>query len=123
MLWVASVLVIKNSPNELSNYDHISVTVDKESLTTKTDFRCHKSICYGGYDGKEAAQYKSYIVADSDIVYQCALTQKVTGARRKARIKVSMQNVYTDEYPDGIITLLYFTDLDQNNETLSPVNE
>src|ERR1700733_4458479 len=24
-----------------SNYDHISVTVDKESLTTKTDFKCH----------------------------------------------------------------------------------
>src|ERR1700730_1042565 len=32
-----------------SNYDHISVTVDQESLTTKTDFRCHKSIRYGGH--------------------------------------------------------------------------
>jgi hypothetical protein len=106
-----------------SNYDHISVTVDQATLTTKTDFRCHKSIRYGGYDGKEAAQYKSYIVADSDIVYQCTMTQKNTGARRKARIKVSMQNVYTDEYPDGIITCLYFTDLDEKNGTLSPVSE
>jgi hypothetical protein len=106
-----------------SNYDHISVTVDQESLTTKTDFRCHKSIRYGGHDGKEAAQYKSYIVADSDIVYQCTMTRKNTGARRKARIKVWMQNVYTDEYPDGIITCLYFTNLDEKNGTPSPVSE
>src|ERR1700726_1349010 len=106
-----------------SNYDHISVTVDKESLTTKTDFRYPKSLGYGGYDGKEAAQYKSYIVADSEIIYQCNMTQKSTGARRKARMKVSMQNVYTDEYPDGIITCLYFTDLDQPNGNLNPVSE
>ena len=106
-----------------SNYDHIFVTVDKESLTTKTDFRYPKSIRYGGYDGKEAAQYKSYIVADSEIIYQCNMTQKSTGARRKARMKVSMQNVYTDEYPDGIITCLYFTNVDRQNENLSPVSE
>jgi hypothetical protein len=106
-----------------SNYDHISVTVDKESLRTKTDFRYPKSIRYGGYDGKETAQYSPYIVADSEIIYQCNMTQKNTGARRKARIKVSMQNVYTDEYPDGIITCLYFTNVDQQNGNLSPVSE
>jgi hypothetical protein len=106
-----------------SNYDHISVTVDKESLTTKTDFRYPKSIRYGGYDRKETAQYKPYIVADSEITYQCNMTQKNTGARRKARIKVSMQNVYTDDYPDGIITCLYFTNVDQQNENLSPVSQ
>jgi hypothetical protein len=106
-----------------SNYDHISVTVDKESLRTKTDFRYPKSIRYGGYDGKETAQYSPYIVADSEIIYQCNRTQKNTGARRKARIKVSMQNVYTDEYPDGIITCLYFTNVDQQNGNLSPVSE
>jgi hypothetical protein len=106
-----------------SNYDHISVTVDKESLRTKTDFRYPKSIRYGGYDGKETAQYSPYIVADSEIIYQCNMTQKNTGARRKARIKVSMENVYTDEYPDGIITCLYFTNVDQQNGNLSPVSE
>jgi hypothetical protein len=106
-----------------SNYDHISVTVDEESLTTKTGLRYRKSIRYGGYDGKETAQYKPYIVADSEIIYQCNMTQKNTGARRKARIKVSMQNVYTDEYPDGIITCLYFTNVDQQNGNLSPVSE
>jgi hypothetical protein len=106
-----------------SNYDHISVKVDTESLTTKTGLRCHKLILYGGYDGKETAQYKSYIVADSEIIYQCNMTQKNTGARRKACIKVSMQNLYTDEYPDGIITCLYFTDVDQGNGNFSPVNQ
>ena len=106
-----------------SNYDQISVTVDTESLTTKTGFGYRKSIRYDGYDGKETAQYKSYIVADSEIIYQCNMTQKNTGARRKARIKVSMQNVYTDEYPDGIITCLYFTNVDQQNGNLSPVSE
>ena len=65
------------------NYDHISVTIDKESLTTKTCFRYRKSIRSGGYDGKET-QYKSYIVADSEIIYQCNMRQKNTGARRKA---------------------------------------
>ena len=106
-----------------SNYDHISITVDKASLTTKTDFRYPKSIRYGGYDRKETAQYKPYIVADSEIIYQCDMTQKNTGARRKARIKVSMENVYTDDYPDGIITFLYFTDVDQENDNLTPVSE
>jgi hypothetical protein len=106
-----------------SNYDHISVSVDKESLTTKADFRYRTSILYDGYDGKETAQYKSYIVADSEIIYQCTMTQKNTGARRKARVKVSMQNVYTDEYPDGIITCLYFTNIDQESGNLSPVSE
>jgi hypothetical protein len=106
-----------------NNYDHISVAVDNESLTTQTDFRYRKSIRYGGYDRKETAQYKPYIVADSEIIYRCNMTQKNTGARRKARIKVSMQNVYTDEYPDGIITCLYFTDLDQPNGNLNPVSE
>jgi hypothetical protein len=106
-----------------SNYDHISVKVDKESLTTTTDFRCPKSIRHGGYDGKETAQYTPYIVADSEIIYQCYMTQKSTGARREARIKVSMENVYTDDYPDGIITCLYFTDVDQQNENLSPVSQ
>src|SRR5580692_11253960 len=67
------------------NYDHISVTVDKESLTTKTDLRYHESIRYGGYDGKKTAQYKSYIISDSEIIYQCYMTEKSTGARRKAR--------------------------------------
>jgi hypothetical protein len=105
------------------NYDHISVTVDKESLTTKTDLRYRESIRYGGNDGKETAQYKPYIVADSEIIYQCNMTQKNTGARRKARVKVSMQNVYTDEYPDGIITCLYFTNVNQQNANLSPVSE
>jgi len=106
-----------------SNYDHISVKLDKESLTTTTDFRCPKSIRHGGYDGKETAQSTPYIVADSEIIYQCYMTQKSTGARREARIKVSMENVYTDDYPDGIITGLYFTDVDQQNENLSPVSQ
>jgi hypothetical protein len=106
-----------------NDYDHISVMVDKESLTTRTDFRYRKSIRYGGYDRKETARYKPYIVADSEIIYRCNMTQKNTGARRKARIKVSMENVYTDEYPDGIITCLYFTNVDQQNGSLSPVSE
>jgi hypothetical protein len=106
-----------------SNYDHISVTVDEESLTTKTDFRYRKSIYYSGYDRKETALYKTYIVADSEIIYECNMTQKNTGARRKALIKASMQNVYTDEYPDGIITGLYFTNVDQPNGNLSPASE
>jgi hypothetical protein len=103
-----------------SNYDHLSVMVDKESLTTKTDFRCRKSIEYGECDRKQAAQYESYTVADSEIIYQCTMTQKSTGARWEARIKVSMENVYTDEYPDGIITCLYFNNVDQQNVLLSP---
>jgi hypothetical protein len=106
-----------------SKYDHISVTVDPESLTTKTDFRYPKPVHHGGADGKETGQYNPYIVADSEIIYQCNLTQKDTGARRKARIKVFMENVYTDEYPDGIITFLYFTNVDQQNGNLSPVNQ
>ena len=108
-----------------SNYDHLSVMVDNESLTTKTDFRWRKSFAYAGCDGKEAAQYESYIVADSEITYQCSMKEKNTGARRKARIKVSIENVYTD--PDGIITriitCLYFTNVDQQNENLTPVSE
>jgi hypothetical protein len=107
----------------LSNYDHISVTIDKESLTTTTDFSSHKLIGYGASDGKKDSKSKSYIVADSEIIYQCSMTEKNTGARRKARIKVSMENVYTDEYPDGIITCLLFTNVDQQNENLSPVSE
>jgi hypothetical protein len=103
-----------------SNYDHISVTADQETLTTKTDFRSRKSFGYDESDGKGAAQYESYIVADSEIIYQCTMTQKNTGARRIARIKVSMQNVYTDEYPDGIITYLYFTNVGQQNTNPSP---
>jgi hypothetical protein len=103
-----------------SNYDHISVMADQESLTTKTDFRSRKSFGYDGCDGKQAAQYQSYIVADSEIIYQCTMTQKSTGARWIARIKASMQNVYTDEYPDGIITCLYFTNVDQQNTNPSP---
>src|SRR5271166_5749756 len=87
-----------------SNYDHISVTVDEESLTTKTEFRDGESIHFDGNDHRETAQYKPYIVADSEIVYECNMTQKNTGERQKARVKVSMQNVYTDDYPDGIIT-------------------
>ena len=103
-----------------SNYDHISVMADQESLTTKTDFRSRKSFGYDGCDGKQAAQYQSYIVADSEIIYQCTMTQKSTGARWIARIKASMQNIYTDEYPDGIITCLYFTNVDQQNTHPSP---
>jgi hypothetical protein len=106
-----------------SNYDHISVTVDTESLTTKTDFRYPKPIRYGGDHAKETTQYNPYIVADSEIIYQCNMTQKNTGARRKARIKVFMENVYTDEYPDGVITFLYFTNVDQQDGNLSPVNQ
>ena len=105
-----------------SNYDHISVTVDKESLTTRTDFS-YKPTPYDGSDGKEDSQSKSYIFADSEIIYQCSMREKDTGARRRARIKVSMENVYTDEYPDGIITFLYFTNVDQQNGNLSPVNQ
>ena len=105
-----------------SNYDHISVTVDKESQTTRTDFS-YKPAPYDGSDGKEDSQSKSYIFADSEIIYQCSMREKDTGVRRKARIKVSMENVYTDEYPDGIITCLYFTNLDQPNESLNPVSE
>jgi hypothetical protein len=71
----------------------------------------------------ETAQCKSYIVADSEINYQCNMTQKNTGARREARIRVLMENVYTDEYPDGIITCLYFTNVDQQNGRLTPVSE
>jgi hypothetical protein len=92
-------------------------------LTTKIGSGYRKSIGYGGYAGKETAQYKSYIVADSEIVYQCNMTQKNTGAKRKAQMKISMENVYTDEYPDGIITCLYFTNVDQRNGNLSPVNQ
>jgi hypothetical protein len=106
-----------------NNYDHISVTVDKDSLTTRTDFSCHKSIRYGEHAGTETAPSRSYIVADSEIIYQCDMRQKNTGSRLKARIKVSMQNVYTDEYPDGIITGLYFTNLDQQNGGVSPVSQ
>ena len=106
-----------------SKYDHITVTVDTESLTTKTDFRYPKPVRHGGDDGKETAQYNPYIVAESEIIYQCNLTQKDNGAMRKARIKVFMENVYTDEYPDGIITFLYFTNVDQQNGDLSPVNQ
>jgi len=106
-----------------SNYDHISVMVDKESLTTKTDFSYHQIIRYDGYDDKEVSQSKSYIFADSEIIYQCSMREKSTGARRKARIKVSMENLYTDEYPDGIITCLYFTNIDQQKESLNPVSE
>ena len=106
-----------------SNYDHISVTVDKESLTTQTDFAYHKSIRYDGSDGKEDSRSKSYIFADSEIIYQCSMREKNTGARRKARIKVSMENVYTDEYPDGIITCLYFTNADQQQRVTSNSNE
>jgi len=105
-----------------SNYDHISVTFDRDSLTTRTDFS-YKPTPYDGSDGKEDSQSKSYIFADSEIIYQCSMREKDTGARRRARIKVSMENVYTDEYPDGIITCLYFTNLDQQNESLSPVSE
>jgi hypothetical protein len=105
-----------------NNYDHISVTFDKESLTTTTDFGYHKLTGYGEHDGKENAQSKSCIVADSVIIYQCYMTQKNTGARLKARIKATMQNVYTDEYPDGIITGLYFTNVDQQNAVVSPVS-
>jgi hypothetical protein len=103
-----------------SSYDHLAVMVEKKSLTTKTDFKYRKSFAYGGCDRKEAAQCESYIVADSEIIYQCTMTQKSTGARWKARIKVSMENVYTDEYPDGIITCLYFNNVDQENGNLSP---
>ena len=106
-----------------SNYDQISVTVDKESLTTRTDFSYHTLVPDDGSAGKEDSQSKSYIFADSEIIYQCSMREKDTGARRKARIKVSMENVYTDEYPDGIITFLYFTNVDQQNENLSPVRE
>jgi hypothetical protein len=49
------------------------------------------------------------IVANSEIIYECNMAQKNTGAAQKARVKVTMDNVYTDEYPDGIITYLYFT--------------
>src|ERR1700722_11921776 len=55
---------VKSLTTPSSNYDHLSVMVDKESLTTETDFRCHKLIPEGGSDGKEVAQYNSYIVAD-----------------------------------------------------------
>jgi hypothetical protein len=106
-----------------SSYEHISVTVDMESLTTETDFRYPKSIRNGGYDRNETAKYKPYIVADSEIIYQCDMTQKNTGARRKARIKVSMENVYSDDYPDGVITCLYFTNVDQENDNLTAVSQ
>ena len=106
-----------------SNYDHISVTVDEESLTTKTEFRDGESIHLEGNDHRETAQYKPYIVADSEIVYECYMTQKNTGERQKTRVKVSMQNVYTDDYPDGIITYLYFTNVDEQGGNISPVSE
>jgi hypothetical protein len=51
------------------------------------------------------------------------MTQKVSGEREKARMKVTMHNVYTDEYPDGIITYLYFTNIDQQGANISPVSE
>jgi hypothetical protein len=106
-----------------SNYDHISVRVDAESLRTKTEFRDGKSVHYDGHDHQETVQYKPYIVADSEIIYECKMTQKNTGATQKARVKVSMDNVYTDEYPDGIITYLYFTNVDQQNRNINPVSE
>jgi hypothetical protein len=106
-----------------SNYDHISVTVDEGSLITETDFRYPKSVPSDGYERKETAPHTSYIVADSEIIYECDMTQKNTGAKRKARIKVSMENLYTDEYPDGIITCLYFTNADQQQRVTSNSNE
>src|ERR1700722_14903045 len=51
-----------------SNYDHISVTVDEDSLTTRTDFRYPKSVPSDGFERKETAQYTPYIVADSEII-------------------------------------------------------
>ena len=99
--------------------DLFHITADEQLAKFQDLFRSR----YGGYDRKETAQYQPYIVADSEIIYQCNMTQKNTGARRKARIKVSMQNVYTDDYPDGIITCLYFTNVDQQNENLSPVSQ
>jgi hypothetical protein len=51
------------------------------------------------------------------------MTQKNTGAAQKARVRVTMDNVYTDEYPDGIITYLYFTNVDQQNGNINPVSE
>jgi hypothetical protein len=106
-----------------SNYDHISVMVDEESLRTKTEFRDGKSIRSNGFDHGETVRYKPYIVADSEIIYECSMMQKNTGARLKARIKVSMDNIYTDDYPDGIITYLYFTNLGEQNGDMSPVSE
>jgi hypothetical protein len=103
-----------------SNYDHISITVDEESLTTKTEFKDGKSMYSGGDDQRKTAE--PYIVVDSEIIYECNMTQKDTGARNKAHLKVSMDNVYTNEYPDGIITYLYFTNLDQQNGNTSSVS-
>jgi hypothetical protein len=100
-----------NAPR--SDYDHISITVDEESLTTRTQFRCGKSIHSGGNDDNKTAQDKPYLVACSEIIYECNLTQKTTGRRQRARIKVSMDNVYSDDCPDGIITYLYFTPVPQ----------
>ena len=82
-----------------------------------------QSVHYDEHDHQETVQYKPYIVADSEIIYECKMTQKNTGATQKARVKVSMDNVYTDEYPDGIITYLYFTNVDQQNRNIYPVSE
>jgi hypothetical protein len=82
-----------------------------------------QSVHYDEHDHQETVQYKPYIVADSEIIYECKMTQKNTGATQKARVKVSMDNVYTDEYPDGIITYLYFTNVDQQNRNINPVSE
>ncbi len=103
-------------------YDHISVTIDKKSLTLKTIFKDGKSIL-PDHDGQKSTHYKPYAVADSEIIYQCHMRQKNTGNRQNTRMKVSMQNVYTDDYPDGIITCLYFTDLDQGAGAITPVSD
>ena len=104
------------------NYDHIAVTLNKRSLTLKTLFREGKSLPPDS-DGQKGAHYKPYIVADSEIVYECHMRQKNSGHRQNARMKVSMQNVYTDDYPDGIITCLYFTDIDEGAGIITPVSD
>jgi hypothetical protein len=106
-----------------SDFDHISIKVDEASLVTKTDFRCQKSIHPGHHDHRETSRNESYVVAASEIIYECNMRDKNTGNQEKARMKVSMDNVYSDDYPDGIITSLYFDNVDPPAGNMSSAGE
>jgi hypothetical protein len=106
-----------------SDYDHISVTVDEESLTTKTQFRCGQSRHSGQNGVQETSKSEPYVVAISELIYECNMRQKNTGNWQKARMRVSMDNIYTDDYPDGIITSLYFDNAGLQTGNMSSAGE
>jgi hypothetical protein len=50
----------------------------------QTTFSHHKLIRYGGFAGKENIESKSYIVADSEITYQCSMKEKNYGRQAES---------------------------------------